>query len=83
MEDVQQKVTVEQRRRLLWDTLYFSTDVDKNISELLPIIANLVENAYIAGANRVNIGEGEKHLNDTGEIKVLAGCYAKDKGLKL
>lgn len=54
--------------------------------EKIDYIALQVENAYIAGANGLNISEGYRgtfEMKDTGPYKVLAGNYAKDKGFRL
>lgn len=85
MEGIQDKVVYKSRRWEVLGLLEAGTNEEEIQvpSVILKYFSKLVENAYIAGANRVNIGEGEKRLNDTGEIKVLAGCYCKDKGLKI
>ena len=81
MEDVQQRVTANQR---MWQINFLTQPGMESLHKLIALIAELTENAYIAGANRVNITEGEKmQITDTGTIRVLAGCYCKDKGLKI
>ena len=52
---------------------------------LRELIGNLVEMAYLAGANGLNITQSQAHeskLACTGEVLTKARIYAKDKGLR-
>lgn len=49
-----------------------------SLNPLFDFIAEMMKNAYIAGANR-----GRKEIEDTGEILVSAINHTKDKGFKV
>ena len=79
MENVQDKVGLIARMNQLIDL----TD-DGSMTPLMEFINEIVINAYIAGANRVNISaEFKTELNDTGTLLVDAVNYSKDKGFNL
>jgi len=53
-----------------------------SVTPLLSLINHLVQDAYLAGINKVNLTESRKEpIIDTGELLVLAKNYCKDKGL--
>lgn len=53
-----------------------------SVTPLITLINCLVEDAYVAGINKVNLSESRKDpIVDTGELLVLAKNYCKDKGL--
>jgi len=91
IEGIQERVKIMQRRLELSRVLQLSNQFFlkgryKNLpmidgDPLLEYISQLVENAYIAGAN--GVGENENRITDTGPVKVLAGNYCKNKGLRL
>lgn len=77
VEDMQQKVTTSERYAQV-------TSLMSNPAQCMLLISKLVENAYLAGANNINISEGEviqAKLKDTGEYIVRARNYTRDKGL--
>jgi hypothetical protein len=46
-------------------------------------IGQLLEMAYLAGLNKVNIREGVRNIKDTGEARTLARNYVRDKGFPI
>lgn len=81
MEDLQQIVTPLKRTQ----------ELAANMQQDRPgpwreYIANLVEMAYVAGANGLDVRGNHKHTTDlqtTGEVLVKARNYVKDKGLRI
>lgn len=88
MEVIQEKVPRQVRHKELVEVLeQGSTKNPKqyNVKPLMSYIANLMEQAYLAGYNKVNLSEkieGNKFI-EYGEPLVKAQVYVKDKGLRV
>jgi hypothetical protein len=88
-EKLLDKVTRADRVRQLISTL--DEGVRENngkptysVSPIMKLINELVEAAYVAGANNLNLSEGRKEdVQDTGEPLVRARNWCKDKGLSV
>lgn len=50
---------------------------------MIKYFAPLIEAAYIAGANHVNITTGYVQIKDTGDILTNARVFVKDKGFEV
>ncbi len=81
MEDLQQLVTPTERNLMLKQACL----TDFTVGNVRTLIADMVEMAYLAGANKVNLRRlGSSPEPDvTGENLVLARAFVKDKGLRI
>lgn len=85
MEDIQDKIHPYQRAKEFFFKVHEAWEA-KDQGKLLEYVAGQIEMAYIAGANNLNLSGRmvlPSHLKDTGEVRVAAGNYVKDKGYKL
>lgn len=87
MEQIKDKVTRSDRNKQIIDVIHAGlgpSGKTYKVNPVLDYIANLVEQAYIAGANSYNSSDqNRKELIDTGTILVLAKNFVKDKGLRI
>lgn len=79
-ERIQERVTAQDRFEKVHDEVRSIHSATANA--MIRYFSYLMEQAYIAGANRVNISKGIREpLTDTGEILVDARAFVKDKGM--
>lgn len=80
MENIIEKVPYANR------FLELATAADDDISTLMVLqeyVAEQIEMAYIAGANRLDVNDIPGHgIDDTGQTIVLARGYVRDKGYR-
>jgi hypothetical protein len=72
MEDIQEPVKKIRRYQLM-----------SGSPSRMRYIAELIEMAYLAGLNKVNIREGIRDIKDTGEARTLARNFVRDKGFPI
>lgn len=78
-EQVQDLVSLQERFDQIQDAVRSTSFI--TAGSMIEYFSPLIEQAYIAGANRVNITQGLKPIKDTGEILVDARVFVKDKGM--
>lgn len=81
-EDIIEKVKYDIRASDLY-LLGLEVEQTQEVDQLQEYIADQIEMAYIAGANRLDVNDiPVKGIDYTGQTLVLARGYVKDKGYK-
>lgn len=89
MESIQDKVTRKDRHVEIMEVLEKGSMNDPtqyNMKPLFDFIANVAEQAYLAGYNKLNLSEKqdeEVRIHQHGDVLTLARNFVKDKGLRI
>jgi hypothetical protein len=79
MEYLTDKKSYRNRKQEVYDLM-----LNRKTGELLELMSNLVQQAYIAGVNKLYISSsGNLKIDEcsTGDLALLVQSFAKDKGL--
>jgi len=81
MEDIQNKVSLTDR---ILELKHLVNEDAHLVNKLRVFIDEQVTNAYIAGANELDLSvQPLKGITDIGEVRVKAINFSKDKGFRI